>query len=62
MLPSYLIIGSFLGEKSEYILRNQDGRMIVNDIHYYRDGQNILIAATFLTQMINSMVSISGLI
>ena len=26
------------------------------------DGQNILIAATFLTQMINSMFSISGLI
>ena len=33
----------FTGKKSEYFLRNQDGRIIVNDIHYYRDGQNILI-------------------
>ena len=33
----------FLGERSEYVLRNQDGRIIVDDIHYYRDGQNILI-------------------
>ena len=33
----------FMGKKSEYILRNQDGRIIVDDIHYYRDGQNILI-------------------
>ena len=33
----------FLGKKSEYILRNQDGRIIVDDINYWRDGQNILI-------------------
>ena len=33
----------FIGERSEYVLRNQDGRIIVDDIHYYRDGQNILI-------------------
>ena len=31
------------GKRSEYVLRNQDGRIIVDDIHYYRDGQNILI-------------------
>ena len=31
------------GKRSEYVLRNQDGRLIVDDIHYYRDGQNILI-------------------
>ena len=33
----------FIGKKSEYILRNQDGRIIVDDINYWRDGQNILI-------------------
>jgi hypothetical protein len=33
----------FLGKKSEYILRNQDGRIMVDDINYWRDGQNILI-------------------
>ena len=33
----------FIGKQSEYILRNQDGRLVVDDIHYYRDGQNILI-------------------
>ena len=36
-------VAIFIGKKSEYILRNQDGRIIVDDINYWRDGQNILI-------------------
>ena len=36
-------VAIFIGKKSEYIFRNQDGRIIVDDINYWRDGQNILI-------------------
>tara|TARA_B100000953_G_scaffold192787_1_gene158745 strand:+ start:304 stop:1533 length:1230 start_codon:yes stop_codon:yes gene_type:complete len=46
----------FMGKKSEYILRNQDGRIIVDDINYWRDGQNILInmeKLKFLDKTIN---------
>lgn len=34
---------TFPGNRSEYIVRNQDGRLIVDGINYSRDGQNILI-------------------
>jgi len=33
----------FPGKRSDYIVRPQDGRIIVEGIHYARDGQNILI-------------------
>ncbi len=33
----------FKGPRNEYIILQQDGRVIVNDINYARDGENILI-------------------
>ncbi|MFQ6115924.1 MAG: calcium-binding protein, partial [bacterium] len=33
----------FKGPRHEYIIRQQDGRIIVNDLNYDRDGENILI-------------------
>lgn len=33
----------FPGNRSEYIIRMEDGRLIVDGINYSRDGQNILI-------------------
>ena len=51
---------TFPGDRSEYLIRPQDGRLIVDGIDYDRDGQNILINIEKL-QFSDQTVETSGL-